>query len=298
MSDHKNIVVRSLAVVMSMFFFGSVSHAQDLGQFADQVCDPGYNQSINSKAWLEAQREVIQHQNLVFKADSVLEYTCFDSSLNNLARAAADRPFFSMSNRWGPPAGNVASALQPTGATNVPWHTSNFNHPLLGGRADEPYPLAAGVSQRDYECDTMDRVWEVAKCMNFIDSPQNDAFFTFAQYVADPDKRYLPAPCADPDIRPEIEEKYATALIEEFTPWVEDNIATYYDVVYPPEEPCGDTRDIIGTWMDIAVSSNSLDYYKEHVCLIPGCVYEPGATYRLGAPRPPESEPSGACVLP
>lgn len=297
---NKNIVVRSFTLMVSMFFFGGVSYAQDLGPFADQVCDPGYNESINSKAWLEAQREVIQHQNLIFKPDSVLEYTCFDSSLNHVAKAAKDRPLFSSSDRWGAAAGNMAGALQPIAASNALWDTTNFGQDLLGGRkTGDGYKASGQASARDYECDTMDRVWEVAKCMGFIGSPENDGFFTFAQYVADPDKRFLPEPCQVPNVRPQIKTKYEAALIEEYTPWVEEKIATYFDVTHPPEEPCGDVRAIVGTGLDINVASNSLDYYKEHVCLIPGCYYAYGDTYTLSdGPKDPASEPSGECVLP
>ena len=66
---------------------------------APSPCDPLYYDSLESRGWLEAQREITQNQNLIFKADSVLEYTCFDRFANELAQHARD--MFSESTRWG-----------------------------------------------------------------------------------------------------------------------------------------------------------------------------------------------------
>jgi hypothetical protein len=54
---------------------------------AASSCDPAYYDTLQSRAWLEAQREITQNQNLIFKPDSVLQYTCFDKHLGAVKKA-------------------------------------------------------------------------------------------------------------------------------------------------------------------------------------------------------------------
>lgn len=48
------------------------------------TCDPEFWDVLKDRAWMEAQREVTQNQNLIARPDSVLEMTCFDSFLDEL----------------------------------------------------------------------------------------------------------------------------------------------------------------------------------------------------------------------
>ena len=41
-----------------------------LAQIAPQPCDPQFFRQMESRAWLEAEREIMQNQNLIFKPDS------------------------------------------------------------------------------------------------------------------------------------------------------------------------------------------------------------------------------------
>lgn len=146
----------------------------------DRVCDPEYFESLKARAWLEAQREITQNQNLIFKPDSVFEYTCFDLYVNELADHAKD--MFSETRRWGLIRGihtsgaganrSMDNALQAlvgdalfgdTGSTPRPkgYIDQNFEYTgegnntyeLLGGRANEEQDADGNVTENGIDYD-------------------------------------------------------------------------------------------------------------------------------------------------
>jgi hypothetical protein len=50
------------------------------------TCDTNFWDVLRARAWEEANREITQNQNLIAKPDSVLQYICFDSYMEHLAR--------------------------------------------------------------------------------------------------------------------------------------------------------------------------------------------------------------------
>lgn len=251
-------------------------------------CDPAYYESMENRAWLEAQREITQNQNLIFKPDSVLAYTCFDRFLYELADHADD--MFSETTRWG----NVLSGTQNThmndaleglvvGALQT-YIESNFispgNQNLLGGRSPTSSPaIAANIPNGGaYQCDVMQNIWMEAKCYNFMEEP-DDGFFTFENYASDSDgKRIFPDPCAAvPDTL--YDAAITTAGLDPTTgpPWPQDNTLTYLDRM--DAASCG-SIDPIATGVIVTRPIQTPQVYFEGVCLQPGCHYMPtgGAT--------------------
>lgn len=284
--------ITALAVmVLLCSSIGYVANAGTAGPvFANDPCDVDYYESLEARAWLEAQREITQNQNLIFKNDSVLEYTCFDGYLAELADHASD--MFSETNRWGGGAGtDMAAALTNlVGAAINPYQTSNFNHNLLGGRSNLSYPLPSSISAGSYACNIMSQVWLIAKCMDFIDqgsytpggaAAQYDGFFTFAEYANDPDKRFLPTACSGPN---QYQTNIDTALVQASTPWDEDLVQTYYNLIYPtggaggagacgPQTGANVSR--IRTGLVVERPSGSVTRFNEFICVVPGCYYNP-----------------------
>ena len=266
------------------------------GTFANDPCDVDYYESLEARAWLEAQREITQNQNLIFKADSVLEYTCFDGYLAELADHASD--MFSETTRWGGGANtDMAAALTNlVGAAINPYQTSNFNHNLLGGRSNLSHTLPASVSAGSYACNIMSQVWLLAKCMDFIDqgsytpggaAAQYDGFFTFAEYAVDPDKRFLPTACTGPN---QYQANIDTALVQASTPWDEDLVQTYYSLIYPTggagggAGACGPSgsgnSSRLQTGLIVDRPSGTPSRFNEYICVVPGCHYNPTAMDR------------------
>lgn len=255
------------------------------GIFADRTCDLDYLESLKARAWMEAQREIVQNQNLIVKPDSVLEYSCFDRQLNVLAYYARKTPpggeLFSGTYRWGTPPTNMLMALQNlTGTPLIAYDTQNFNHAYLGGRmgsvsndqwVPQGYEMQSLAEDPNYTCNEMDKVWKYAKCMDFIDKP-HDEFFTFAEHSRD-DKRKLPEPCEN--IAPWNENiRIATGA---GVPWERDPLKTYLEYIYPRDPSrCGDPRKSkLPTGVMVYNSTHRLEKYLEHVCIVPGCYYDP-----------------------
>ena len=270
-------VIAITAMALTGYMVSSAAYAQ--GAFAPEPCDPQYYESLESRAWLEAQREITQNQNLIFKGDSVLEYTCFDSYLSELADHASD--MFSETNQWGSPPGDMATSLSNlVGSALSAYQTSNYNHSLLGGRSSLTSSLNGSISGGSYTCDRMNAVWEAAKCMDFIHNAANDGFFTFAEYASGDDKRFLPTACSPKtaDFTGELQ----TALVNANTPWEEDSVVTYFDLIYPggtscaPSSASGGLTTMISTGLQVIKSSGTPATYTEHVCVVPGCYYDPG----------------------
>lgn len=256
------------------------SEAAAASAFAPDACDPDYYKSMKSRAWLEAQREITQNQNLIFKPDSVLEYTCFDKFLGVLAHNSSN--MFSESTRWGLAAGNLQTALTPLIAAPLSaYENANFNHTALGGRmaAGTSYTIPATITPTaNYTCQNMRIVWMAAKCMNFIENSAEDGFFTFAEYAADPDKRFLPDRC--PGIGSQYTSNLNTALVEGQTPWKSDKLTTRLSYIYPAgtgTNVCGGSDSKIKTGLVVHQSIGSVNKYNEYICLVPGCHYTPTA---------------------
>ncbi len=285
----KTPLKRLIALVLLGFFScGLAVTAQ--AQFASDPCDPNYYESLEARAWLEAQREITQNQNLIFKSDSVLEYTCFDRYLTELAAHARD--MFSESNRWGSSAGNMGRSLSNVlGSALSSYDSSNFDHNLLGGRSRSAYNLNGNISRGSYSCNTMDQVWRLAKCMDFIDQASysgtaardNDAFFTFAEYAADPDKRFLPSRCGGAN---QYQNNIDRATVDASTPWAEDSVVTYLDYIYPASggagSQCGGAASAISTGLLIERSTpdnGTVSRYGEKICVVPGCFFVPSGDY-------------------
>ncbi len=62
------------------------------------TCDANFMNQIYSRAFMEANREIIMSEQIIHKPDSVLEYTCFDQFVSMAAHNAG--PIFSESDYW------------------------------------------------------------------------------------------------------------------------------------------------------------------------------------------------------
>lgn len=199
---------KSFLLLAISFMMGiAIPYAHAAPDIAPQPCDTQYWRQMSSRAWLEAEREIMQNQNLIFKADSVLEYVCFDQFVNINAWAGGN--IFVHTDYFGTQilpreVGTTASAKSRSmeGAlSNVVSDAldayrgadkgidSNFGHNFLGGRAefmsiddkksDFKNPMKGNSG---YTCKTMSQVWKAAKCANFIDNSffeDSDGFFPF-----------------------------------------------------------------------------------------------------------------------
>lgn len=257
----------SILALSFVIAFSLASQAR--AQFADSPCDPGYYESLESRAWLEAQREITQNQNLIFKPDSVLEYTCFDKHLSVLAEQAKN--MFSETDRWGEilPDTHMDEALtNVVGKATQEYVSANFNHSLLGGRSGTSSNISGTVSGGSYTCSVMQDIWMNAKCMDFLDDPTSDGFFTFEHYASNADKRFYPRSCPrSPLWSGEIQ----TANAEGGKPWKHDDVETYLNELFPTSACGSGASSRIRTGLTFMKKSKT---YQEFACIVPGCWYD------------------------
>ena len=179
--------------------YTTYSYAQPI---ADSGCDPEYMDALEARAYLGVQRRVVQSRNMIYKPDSVLEYTCFERFMPNLAEIGdgipGDRWFSEYQDQaeWQPPMTTtveIDNALQSMILDNIANYLfPNFPHTYLGGHM----PLIAAVPPPTpvYTCDTMQIVWNYSRCINFMDHdavPELEWFYTFDWYSAN-DPRQIP----------------------------------------------------------------------------------------------------------
>lgn len=284
-----------LSLLLTLFIsLGIPSGAQaGVSVIPDSPCDALYYETLSARAWLEAQREITQNQNLILKPDSVFEYTCFDTLVWELADHGDE--MLSETNLFGTPLSTTSldTTLQNLVTSSLTaYHSANFGYypGLLGGHTAAlaiKHTPTASIGGTAYSCDIMEKVWHAAKCINFASNSTTEGFFTLAEYATGLlDKRTLPTICNP------IPAQWAANLTSALTtgPWTNDPVITYIEQLTPPTCPatgacsCAGTSPIgrpIPTGLQVrraAASAGLTSSYDEHICLQPGCRYHPGGT--------------------
>ncbi|MBL8639616.1 MAG: hypothetical protein JNK24_04585 [Alphaproteobacteria bacterium] len=119
--------------------------AYSTGVVTDLACDPVYMQSLKARAAMEAQREVMTNQRMIWKPDSVLALGCYKAWLDVMGQS------FTADNQSG---------LTDTKQKAVDYLTASFNHGLGGGS------LGFAAAPNPSDCSNMDQLWMAAKCKN------------------------------------------------------------------------------------------------------------------------------------
>lgn len=187
----------------------------------ENACDGNFMNRIHSRAFMEANREVIMSEQIIHKPDSVLEYTCFDQYVAVAGEHAG--PIFSESEEWenrdvcrgvgddnleGDPDScdeeiTVNHGYGDDHLDNVledflfdimtDYIDTNFDHTFLGGSLVVGYDTGdIDGDITDYACSNMETVWIIAKCLDF---GEDDLFRTFEHFI-EQDPRSIPQSCS------------------------------------------------------------------------------------------------------
>lgn len=288
----RKLTITFMTLVSILTVYSSPTHAVSI--IAESPCDSLYYESLSARAWLEAQREITQNQNIILKPDSVMEYTCFDRMVHELANHGTNMlsettvfgnalPADSLDNALD---NLVLNSLEAYMIANHGGRTGAVGYDLLGG-----HPAAMGIAHQvrtiggnpeAYSCDIMERVWQAAKCMNFITDPTSDGFYNFNEYMNPVDRRRYPVQCT------EISTNWIANVTAGLTtgPWTTDPVETFLSELAAPD--CGASGNCRcqvnngGTLVNsepiptgLTVTRPGLDPFPEKVCLQPGCRYNP-----------------------
>jgi len=260
--------------------------------------------ALEARAWMEAQREISQNKNLIFRPDSVLSYTCFDRFVDALMQPGPDsQPFSQNPSPWGGVAHRSANSTSKYLNDIV---VTTMKHYLIANRfilpLNERYPgklkynpWTSQTSGAAYTCDNMARVWGKVRETNFIDKViidnkevETDGFYDFSYYANNDPRKFpnIPGYKVNPQTD-EWEKNMSIAynqdqdkflLSEEnkndVAPYKEDMITTHLDKILPPGvAPANGCAAPIPTGIDIDRNGDGKPEYSEMVCPNPGCVF-------------------------
>ncbi len=234
---------------------------------------------MQKRAWMEGKREKELAQRIILKADSVLEYSCFNTRMNEMAQ-------FSVFGE------NLNAALDSsTRRIHNKYIDLNFGHGYAGGTYAGPTP-SAGL------CNAMGLVWQYTKCADF-----NRNYFKSFQQLAASDPRNMPTPCNESGRSA----KWADAIDVTNTarntpnwPWSADDEGPWIGIMYNRgnQGTCGSaiatgikmrkplkftgeqlasapgyfSNYIIDSGVDPANHTYGQVYsFQEHICVVPGC---------------------------
>ncbi len=320
------IHLKILAVSALILGFAALVAPSDracAGPIAAQTCDTEVWRTMATRARMETEREIMQNQNLIFKPDSILAYTCFDSMAAHAAAQAGvlftHTAYWSpMPIAWGAPYGMDNAVNQTVLAAMRTYYDSNFPHEMLGGRGRElslprHQVTTTPSSNSTYACSMMGQVWATAKCMNFLhlNAFAEDGFFPFinlqpiegnavAGYQAITDTRNYPTPCTAP---PFSDSTWVLQYRQSRNESAFGAVDALYEFGSPLRETYAGVRDRIQpglcresapipTGVTVILSPDARDPYQDGVCSNPGCTYRGGGdagtpgTCVVSTPRP------------
>ncbi|MBL4804514.1 MAG: hypothetical protein JKY71_06575 [Alphaproteobacteria bacterium] len=261
------------------------------------ACDPEFYDVMAARSWLEGKREVEVAQRLILKPDSVLEYSCFDDRLTEMAIGAntmfSDNVFspvmfpnhptsVSRPDFMGPPAVSQPDldigdpGPNPPGTPNQLFLTGldtalsqiaydpqfafllqNFSHRYGGGTA---LTLPASTV-----CNPMALVWDFMKCQDF----DINHFRTLREFTLI-DPRNMPIPCNDPNRTSNWLTNFDNAFPDPGDPGAVDAFDTYQPK-FDAAAAGGCSEDPIPTGLEVTIGSTTFD---DAVCPTPGCYYD------------------------
>ncbi len=248
-----------------------------LGAVSQDTCNGAVLDAMKARAWMESQQEIEQNQALVFKPDSVFEYTCLDQIVGITGEHVA--PIFSENTYWGSihDSAHTDRALNEAVLSSLrSWLEKNFSHTFLGGRTginDRPAldykPISTGGGGT-YVCDSMKQVWAVAKCWNFGTDPKDQTFLSFDQIGPFGDPRTLPEPCESANVW----SSGIQSIWRQNPAWFKDyskNNADTFALVGPRIRP-GECGEPLKT--GVTVKMEGTEDFPDAVCSNPGCTYD------------------------
>lgn len=278
---------------------------------APQTCDPDYWNSMSSRAWMEAQREITQNKNLIFKPDSVMEYVCFDAFMQHAAKHIGDifthTKYFNQQEIIKRNDQNYSLEHTLTKAVTNSYKTyiqSNFGHKFLGERAAHmggsvmaDRTLGDASNMRSYECAVMSNIWNAARCENLIHNEkfENDNFYPFDDLKAQnqqvkvtgyrnrqQDMRQYPPACNIPANGNYTWKEAVPRAANEGDKLYKfaEPLKKTYDDIRPKLEPgkCSSNNKAILTGVTVVTDAASKQGYADGICSNPGCSFKKDGT--------------------
>lgn len=272
----KSLIYRSFVTGALSLLVALVVHTGT--SYADTACDPQFMDAIDARGFTEAARENAQNENLIFKPDSVLEYSCFKENAP-ITTATATLLFRSWSLEdptTDPLFVGDKTVYPPSGG----FIGQNFGHDYLNNRYADPGSESSGF------CEIMHKIFKAARCMNFYNRIDTDTMHDLTWYTSN-DPRREPTSCINlpyAGINMAVDMAYNNRTpawtqgpyLRDSTDYIADP-AKIMDQMFKPGE-CGTA---IPTGMVVTDYNAPIESFLEKTCANPACVYMP-ADYSTG----------------
>lgn len=244
-----------------------------------QACDPQFMDAIEARGFAEASRENAQNQNLIYKPDSVFEYSCFGLHVPAVQQNAVD--LF-----------RSTSLTDPTTNPIREYTDTNYGSEYLNTRTNQQ-PINQPAPPADM-CNALAAVWDIARCINFYNREDLEGLFDLTHYISNDPRRLpasLPACAALPygSLNMALDIAYNNNTnVWTMGPYARDSVDYIMDPVdlqtemYEPGT-CGTP---IPTGMVVIDSNAPVARFNEKTCSNPACVYVPSG------------EDAGDCSMP
>lgn len=152
---------------------------------AGSGCDSAFMSKMQERAWMEAQREVMNNERAIWKPDSVLALSCFDGQVNDMEIS------YSEDECVGGSGGCSGSEDVTDDVTEGSTEYLGASYPSTLGGGNTTLPQKPDASPAD--CDSQARLWEEAKCANVHPT---DSFPSF-ENLSSTDNRTAPTTCTN-----------------------------------------------------------------------------------------------------
>ena len=267
----KMMLAGGCALLATLFVQGGTAFAQ--------ACDPQFMDAMEARGFVEAARENVQNQNLIYKPDGVFEYSCFRLHVPEVQKNVAD--LFRL------------NSLTTVTTDPIKKYTeTNYGTEYLNTRVNEP-AIEPADPPADM-CNALAVVWDIARCINFYNREDLEGLFDLTHYTTN-DPRKLPASLPACAARPFAGLNMALDIaynnkrsVWTMGPYARDEKGYFMDPVdlqkemYEPAE-CGTA---IPTGMVVTDRNAAVPRFNEKTCSNPACVYVPS------------SEDAGECTMP
>ncbi len=246
-----------------------------LNPYLSNACDRDYWQSLHYKAWEQAQREIEANVFFIWKPDSVLELTCFDTFGKHAASHLGK--LFSDIDRDDALGDALTDAV---GAPLGKFTKNNYGYDLGGDHMDgTKIDLTTNLHNGGYvDCAYMYKLWAFYMCQNH----ENQSYFMSFQDLVDHENDLRDYPkdlkCSAASHDTPNHWKMANFVSTSMTARADslygseffDPIVNYYEVTEPVGTPffkdCNSGKILTG--VEVISSDGN---YPEIFCANPGC---------------------------
>ncbi len=225
----------AFSTLFACILFAAPQTASAANAVIDGACDAAFMDKLRQRAWMEAQREIMTNQQMIWKPDSVLALGCYSQWINAMTISFSD---------------DGGSGLNSTTNQASNYLSAAFPHSLGGGNAS---------GSNSSNCANINNLWKAAQCKNL-----NLSQFLTLKDASGTDPRVAPNSCGSTGSwGTPVSTMGTTGLGAPF-----DSMNLFTSVVAPLSETGSTPKCSVGIPTGVLIGGGT---NREAVCPNPGC---------------------------